>query len=389
MYLTQKLRLISLLSALIIGTWLLSACSNDLSVDATAKAKNIQAANSGQTLTERLGVDDNAGLAIFYGADMEGSLADCGCRLHPQGGLARRMSYVTAFKDKYKDNIPALHVDVGHVFSDEIDAQQPEALRADALVMNDWMLKGFSQFRLDAINITYRDLLYSTKVMAKDKYETSSKESPMLTDLISANALPNPQQDKVSAAKPYVIREVKGQRLGSKAFKVAFIGVTEAGPTDKTGYTIQNPIEMLKKVYPEARAKADLVVVLAYTPLEVTKELIKQVPDIDVVIAGNATVAPPPPQREGKTIIVYATNQTKSLGELRLYLDGSGHIADYLNRYIVLDALIPDQTEAAKMNLEAKAAIDSTKAQMNLASVQPQAPPATNQIEVTGMPANK
>jgi hypothetical protein len=47
-------------------------------VDLNAKSKNIQAAEKGPTLVERLGVDDGASIAIAYGADMQGSLETCG-----------------------------------------------------------------------------------------------------------------------------------------------------------------------------------------------------------------------------------------------------------------------------------------------------------------------
>ncbi|MEW6736192.1 MAG: hypothetical protein AB1489_33170 [Acidobacteriota bacterium] len=43
-----------------------------------AKSKNIDMADRGLTLEERLGTDDNASLAFLYGADMMGSLDVCG-----------------------------------------------------------------------------------------------------------------------------------------------------------------------------------------------------------------------------------------------------------------------------------------------------------------------
>ena len=47
-------------------------------VDPQAKSKNIDVAQRGINLKERLGVDDNAAVAILYGADMMGSLDVCG-----------------------------------------------------------------------------------------------------------------------------------------------------------------------------------------------------------------------------------------------------------------------------------------------------------------------
>lgn len=278
--------------------------------------------------------------------------------------MARRAKYVESFKEKYKD-IPVLHVDVGHLFNEELAAEKPETLREDALLMNEWMLKAFSQFKLDAVNFSRRDMLYGKVVLDKEKYQQQVMSTPILGEMISANIVPAEDINKITPLKPYVIREVQGNRLGKKGnLKVGFIGLTETWPAGTTGFVINEPLEKIKAVVPEVRAKADLVVVLAYCTLGVAKEIIKQNPDIDVLIAANAVALPPPPQREGKTIFVYSVNQTKSLGELRLYLDEDGKVKDYLNRYIALDKNVPDQADAAKVVATAKTEIDAAKAKI-------------------------
>lgn len=256
-------------------------------------------------------------------------------------------------------------MDVGHLFTEDVVFNKPETLRDDALVMNEWMLKGLSEFKPDAINFSHRDLLYGKVVLDKEKYEAQVKETPILGEMISANIIPAVDINKITPLKPYVIREVKGKRFGSKAsVKVGFIGVTEPWPGGTTGFVINDPAEKVKAILPEVRSKADIVVVLAYCTLGTARQIMKQNPDIDVLVAGNSVAAPPPAQREGKTIFVYAVQQTKSLGELRLYLDEEGKIKDYLNRYIVLDTAIPDQTEAAKIVTNAKIEIDASKAKV-------------------------
>ncbi|MBK7995659.1 MAG: hypothetical protein IPK14_20455 [Blastocatellia bacterium] len=332
-------------------------------VDLNGKAKNIQA-EKGANLEERLGVDDGASLAFIYGADMQGSLDNCGCKANPVGGLVRRVKYVNSFKEKYKD-IPVLHVDVGHLFNEELAAEKPETLREDALLMNEWMLKAFSQFKLDAINFSHRDMLYGKVVLDKEKYQQQLMSTPILGDMISANISPSQDINKITPLKPYVIREVQGKRLGKKAnLRVGFVGLTETWPNAITGFVVNEPLEKIKAILPEVRAKADLVVVLAYCNLGVAKEIIKQNPDIDVLITANAVALPPPAQRDGKTIFVHSINQTKSLGELRLYLDDEGKVKDYLNRYISLDRNIPDDTEAAKVFAASKVEIEAAKAKI-------------------------
>ena len=228
--------------------------------------------------------------------------------------------------------------------------------------MNQWILKGFSQFKLDAANFSHRDLLYGKVALDKEKYEAKVKETPFLGEMISANIIPAVDINKTVALKPYIIREVQGKRFGNKPnLKVGFIGVTEPWPGGTTGFVIGDPAEKVKAILPEVRAKVDIVVVLAYCTLGTSRQIIKQNPDIDVLIAANSVSTPPPAQREGKTIFVHAMQQTKSLGELRLYLDEEGKVKDYLNRYISLNVAIADQLEAAKIVAEAKVEIEAIK----------------------------
>lgn len=279
--------------------------------------------------------------------------------------MARRAKYVESFKEKYQDNIPFLHVDVGHLFAEDLAFNKPETLRDDAVMMNQWMLKAFSKFKLDVANFSHRDLLYGKVALDKEKYESQVKETPMLGEMISANIIPAVDINKTAPLKPYVIREISGKRFGNKpSLKVGFIGVTEPWPGGTTGFVVNEPVEKIKALLPEVRSKADIVVVLAYCTLGTSREIIKQNPDIDVLIAANSVAMPPPAQREGKTIVVYAVQQTKSLGELRLYLDDEGKVKDYLNRYVLLDTAIPDQEEAAKIVAEAKVDIDIVKAKV-------------------------
>ena len=61
-----------------VGMLIARSISGPPPVDPNAKSKNIEMADRGLNIKERLGVDDHAALAFFYGADMQGSLDVCG-----------------------------------------------------------------------------------------------------------------------------------------------------------------------------------------------------------------------------------------------------------------------------------------------------------------------
>lgn len=261
-----------------------------------------------------------------------------------------------------------MHVDVGHLFHEEYGSVPQGELRPDVELMNRWMLRGFSRFKLDAANLSYQDLYYCTYSLNNSRLPELIKEAPLAAELISANAAPAAGKP-ITAPKPYIIREVSGTRLKSP-LRVGFIGLTEAYPgvvNPNSGFTIEDPLKRIRQVLPEVRSKADLIVVLAYVNQETARKLAQENPDIDVILAANQMAQPVEAMREGKTVIAYAWQQTKSLGELRLYMDSSGKVVDYMNRYLALDKSIPDQPEAAKIVAESKATVAELKAKVDAA----------------------
>lgn len=241
-------------------------------------------------------------------------------------------------------------------------------MREDVEIMNRWMLRGFSRFKLDAANLSYQDLYYSTYILNSTRLPELIKEAPLAGELITANAVPAAGQPIV-APKPYIIREVYGKRLKSPLL-IGFIGLTEAYPgvvNPNSGFTIEDPLKRIRQVLPEVRSKVDLIVVLAYVNQETARKLAQENPDIDIILAANQLAQPAEAMREGKTIIAYAWHQTKSLGELRLYMNSSGKVVDYMNRYLALDKSIPNHPEAAKMVAESKTAIAQAKARVDAA----------------------
>src|SRR3954469_10269476 len=98
---------------------------------------------------ETLGADDGFQGAIFYGAELMGSIDDCGCPGHPQGGLPWRLGYTEGFRAAYPD-AGYLQVDAGHSMASIID--KDGKLFPDSVEKDNWVLKAFDQFNFDAAN---------------------------------------------------------------------------------------------------------------------------------------------------------------------------------------------------------------------------------------------
>lgn len=269
------------------------------------------------------------------------------------GGLARRVSYIKAFRHRSNGEVPALFVDAGNLFTDE--KYSIAGLPADAQVKNRWVLKGYEEFRTDAANISHHDLPYLSEVLKRDNYEQRVQETPFVRRLISANI--RPIDDSHIAPAPYVIRELTLRRGSPNTkIKIGILGLTEVritGPNQKensyAGFVIDDPFERAKTIISELKGKVDYIVILAYMPQEDLQRLATENPEIDSIIGARQVSSMNDPVHFNRATITTAYNQTKYLGELRIYLKGDGTIENQVNRYVGLEPFIPDDPAALEM----------------------------------------
>ena len=291
------------------------------------------------------------------------------------GGLARRVSYIKAFRHRSNGEVPALSVDAGNLFTD--DKFNNVELPSDSLLKNRWVLRGYAEFRHDAANISYADLPFLAEVMKKEGYEQRVQELPFIKKLISANI--RPADDRHLAPVPYIIREMTLKRGNpNQKVKVGIIGFTEGKPTGPNqkemsyeGFVIDDPFEKAKQILPELKQKVDYIVVLAYMPQDDLQRLATENPQIDSIIGARQFSAMNDPVRFNRATITTAYTQTKYLGELRIYLSGDGTIENQLNRYIGLEPFIPDDPDALELVTRAHDEITNEQNRIRNSTVQP------------------
>ncbi|HXI88756.1 MAG TPA: multiheme c-type cytochrome [Blastocatellia bacterium] len=269
------------------------------------------------------------------------------------GGLARRVSYIKAFKQRSNTEVPTLLVDAGNLFSD--DRFSAPQLPAEVMTKNKWVVKGYGDFHHDAANISYLDLPYLGELLKKDGFDKRAEEFPFIERLVSSNIHPMDDLHRDPAA--YVIRELTLKRgAPGRTLRVGIVGFSEekpAGPNMKetvyAGFRIDDPFETAKKILPELKQKSDLIVALAYMDMGSVQRLATENPEIDTIIAARQTSSMDEAQHFNRATITYAYNQTKYLGELRVYVKGDGSAENQVNRYVALDSNIPDDASALEV----------------------------------------
>lgn len=227
-------------------------------------------------------------------------------------------------------------------------------LRPDVMVKDDWVLKAYSQFPADVINVSSHDLLGLTSTLAI----RASQGKPVREAMVSANTVDD--RHGLAGLRPFITRTVAARQNGAKPLRVAFIGLTETTPAPQSGFRFIDPIDAAKRTLPGAKKGADLVIAVAKVKGDDAARIAREVPGIDVIIAGNAQSADEsftPPIYVGPTLIVFTPFETRMLGELRVYRNADGKFTTK-QRFISIDAIIPDDPSAKQL------VTDATKAEV-------------------------
>lgn len=314
------------------------------------------------TLRQRLDKDDGYSMVLFYSADIHGNLEVCGCAIHPLGGVARRMGYINAFRKRSPDAAIVM-ADVGRIFADDrAEDQPPSEIRADARLMNDWIVRANELMGLEIVNLSYRDLPYAGGLLMPDV-----KLKPERSVLVSANV--KVTDGTRENAAPYIIKTVTGKRL-PMPLRIAFIGLSDVPPTEfkdqvfASGFVINDPLAAAKMALAEVHDKADVTVILGYLKRSTANKLAQQNDDLDLIVTTDGSGVTLDPLEINNTLIVYAAKETKHLGELRFYTDSEGVVERFTNRYVELDEVIPDDPQVAAMTKQARQEIDTVQTKL-------------------------
>lgn len=254
-------------------------------------------------------------------------------------------------------------VDSGYFLADESSAHG--ALRVDTIAKDEPILRAYDQFPVDIANLSSHDLPFISPLMSRSTFAKNSATYPILKRLVSANI--QITAPELIPPQAYVVRNFAGRSRASRArgFRVAFVGITEPAPSPPEGFKFADPVDSAKRTVAEARRVSDFVIVLARVKTSEAIRIAREVPDIDVLIAGTGDMFTPP-LTPGKTLIAFTPYETRGLGELRVYRNGPAGFSARL-RYIPIDGAVPDDPAALQVaTATALAGREATAAAKNL-----------------------
>jgi len=259
--------------------------------------------------------DPCPGLLILSTASNRGEVDHCGCHSSEKGGLTRRTAYI----DSMRSREPVLVVDAG-------DCSHPSAATAAA---EDWfILRAMGRMRYDAMTLGEIELSRGPDYVQSI---LDSTRVPVTLANVTFTKSGKPVGEK------FIVKKVGGVTCGVIGLVGSDFGDSDsAAKLADLGFTIEDPVAVARRLVPEVKAKADVVIVLAHLPAAVAARLPENVPGISAVVLGHYPGTEAPKDMAG-AVVIRPGQRGQYVGETRLALGADGKIASFSGQAVAMD----------------------------------------------------
>ncbi len=200
-----------------------------------------------------------------------------------------------------------------------------------------------------AVNLGDKEVLFGY-----DRLQQEMKKAAF--PFISANMVYQDSGDPILAPMLLKTVDLAPPEGKKRKLRIGIVGLARMNPglsqqsPDGRRIVTSDPVAAARKVVPELKKKADLTIALVTLEPDQAKQLASEVPGIDLILgafgavqsaSAEAAASPQGPQAR----IVYAGNQGKKLGEVRIFLGGDGKPARLETNLVTLGRIVPDDPD--------------------------------------------
>ncbi len=226
-------------------------------------------------------------VALVISGHQDGYLEPCGCAGldRMKGGLSRRETF---YQQLRQQGWPVVGLDVGGLIKDKDFGRQAE-LKFETVV------EAMRKMGYGAIAFSKSDLQLPAAELVAFAASVDSQQSPFVAANVGLFGFES------GIPSRWLILEAGGKKIGV----TAVLGNTYRKDVKNSEVTTSDPVEALKKIMPELKGKADLLVLLANASMDESKQLAEQFPEFNVVVTAGGPPEPPrEPARIGKTYLI-------------------------------------------------------------------------------------
>jgi hypothetical protein len=235
-------------------------------------------------------------LTIHFTCDTAGRLEPCGCFSGQHGGLTRLRTWLEA---QEKNPGPVLKLDVGGTIAGGADYD---------LIQYRYLARAYGTMGFAALNMGGREAMIPARTLT-----SLAAVSPV--PLVSASLVD--AQTRKELLAPYQIVELEGIRVG-------ILGVVspDSVPTPGEGLTVLGLNEAIDRHLPGLVAKSDVVILLAFAKETEMRRLARDYFEFSLILGGDVSGPTQEIIRENDSMILFTTNQARTVGTLTAGLSG-------------------------------------------------------------------
>lgn len=218
------------------------------------------------------------------------------------GGMAQLAGQVAAFRARAPQR--TLLVDAGDTWQGTFISNENKG---------EVVTKAMNLMKYDALAVGNHEFDWGQEVLAQ-------RASEAAFPFLAANVVETRTGTSPPYLRPFVVRDLGIAR-------VAVIGITNPASativkaTSVAGLRFLPAAESVRAVLSEAQQQADIIVVAAHIGTADATQLARDVPGIDVIVAGHDHLPIQTARLEGRTTIVDAGPYTQYLGRLEIIVD--------------------------------------------------------------------
>ena len=221
-----------------------------------------------------------------------------------------------------------------------------------AQIQTDYLLKGLSMLNYDCFNLAIKDFSEGGEFIKKEAEKHN-------IDFISANIVYS--ENGKNFVQPYLIKTMTPVRSRSharppfKKLKIALFGLCDQKDallhkkSTEAALKSENPIEAARKIAPQLKKKADIVVLLFAGRYNALLSILKEVDDVDIVIMGGSEYYRAENYTDSSVVVTSAPSLGKYFGLLTVELDRDKNIISTQKKRIALDKRVKDDPHFVKL----------------------------------------
>ena len=271
-----------------------------------------------------------AEFTILYTGETHAALHPCDCPVEPYGGIARR---ATVVRQERELDPSLMLLDAGGAFAGSMFDEFTRGEERD-------------RERTKAYLEAMRHLGYTAMAAGDEEFHYGAEfllKQATQQPILSANAIGNGVGQERPLLAPYLLHTINEVRF-------AIIGLTtpEAERTSMEEVRFADPITTCRKLTEQLSTQADVLVVLSHLGEDLSRQLVNEVPGIDILINAHRKHSREASELIGKTHWLQFSYQGQKLGKFTFDFD-AGQIQNTQFAQIPLDASVPDDPYVAAL----------------------------------------